>query len=158
MKMNKKGFTLIEMLVVIAIIAVLVSIIIPTVSSATTKAAAATDAANLRSIVAEATTDYLNGAANSDGYVSFTPATSSTAASFTVNPGAPVAKSEAVKGQSATVKLDGAQVVAQFGDYTLADFQAVAENGGTLAATGSAHVHSYDATTGKCTCGASNPG
>ena len=48
MKVNKKGFTLIEMLVVIAIIAVLVSIVIPTVSSATTKAKAATDAANLR--------------------------------------------------------------------------------------------------------------
>ena len=46
---NKKGFTLIEMLVVIAIIAVLVSIIIPTVTSATTKAEAAADAANLRS-------------------------------------------------------------------------------------------------------------
>ena len=48
---NKKGFTLIEMLVVIAIIAVLVSIIIPTVTSATDKAAAAADAANLRSIL-----------------------------------------------------------------------------------------------------------
>lgn len=48
---NKKGFTLIEMLVVIAIIAVLVSIIVPTVSTATTKAKAATDAANLRSIL-----------------------------------------------------------------------------------------------------------
>lgn len=46
---NKKGFTLIEMLVVIAIIAVLVSIVIPTVTAATTKAEAATDAANLRS-------------------------------------------------------------------------------------------------------------
>ena len=46
---NKKGFTLIEMLVVIAIIAVLVSIVIPTVSSATNKARAAADAANLRS-------------------------------------------------------------------------------------------------------------
>ena len=46
---NKKGFTLIEMLVVIAIIAVLVSIIIPTVTAATDKAAAAADAANLRS-------------------------------------------------------------------------------------------------------------
>ena len=46
---NKKGFTLIEMLVVIAIIAVLVSIVIPTVTAATTKAEAAVDAANLRS-------------------------------------------------------------------------------------------------------------
>ena len=58
-KMNKKGFTLIEMLVVIAIIAILVAIIIPTVMSATEKAAAATNAANLRSIKAEATTNYL---------------------------------------------------------------------------------------------------
>lgn len=48
---NKKGFTLIEMLVVIAIIAVLVAIVIPTVTSATTKAEAATDAANLRSVL-----------------------------------------------------------------------------------------------------------
>lgn len=48
---NKKGFTLIEMLVVIAIIAVLVSIVIPTVSSATTKAEAAVDAANLRNVL-----------------------------------------------------------------------------------------------------------
>ena len=31
MKMNKKGFTLIEMLVVIAIIAILVAIVIPVV-------------------------------------------------------------------------------------------------------------------------------
>ena len=60
-KLNKKGFTLIEMLVVIAIIAVLVSIIIPTISSATDKAAAAANAANLRSWKAELTTGYLSG-------------------------------------------------------------------------------------------------
>lgn len=53
MHRNKKGFTLIEMLVVIAIIAVLVSIIIPTVSASTTKAKAATDAANLRSVMGQ---------------------------------------------------------------------------------------------------------
>ena len=46
---RKKGFTLIEMLVVIAIIAILVSIVIPTVTSGTTRADAAVDAANLRS-------------------------------------------------------------------------------------------------------------
>ena len=56
MKRNQKGFTLIEMLVVIAIIAVLVAIIIPTVTSATAKANAATDAANLRSIMGVANT------------------------------------------------------------------------------------------------------
>lgn len=52
-KMNKKGFTLIEMLVVIAIIAVLVAIIIPVVGNSTNKAKGATDAANLRSAQAE---------------------------------------------------------------------------------------------------------
>ena len=50
---NKKGFTLIEMLAVIAIIAVLISIVIPTVTSATTKADAAVDAYNLRSVMGQ---------------------------------------------------------------------------------------------------------
>lgn len=59
MKMNKKGFTLIEMLVVIAIIAVLVSIVIPVVSSATEKAKEAADAANVRAAIAEITTTAL---------------------------------------------------------------------------------------------------
>ena len=53
-RLNKKGFTLIEMLVVIAIIAVLVAIIIPVVVSSTDKAEAAVDAANLRSVLGEA--------------------------------------------------------------------------------------------------------
>ena len=59
-KMNKKGFTLIEMLVVIAIIAILVAIVVPTVSNSTLKAKAATDAANLRSVQAEAQIAVLN--------------------------------------------------------------------------------------------------
>lgn len=49
-KKAKKGFSLIEMLVVIAIIAILVAIIIPVVHNSTVKAAAATNAANLRAI------------------------------------------------------------------------------------------------------------
>lgn len=60
-KMNKKGFTLIEMLVVIAIIAVLVAIVIPTVGSATEKAKEAADVANIRSAIAEVTTNALAG-------------------------------------------------------------------------------------------------
>lgn len=58
-KMNKKGFTLIEMLVVIAIIAVLVSIVIPVVGDSTEKAREAADAANIRAAVAEVTTKAL---------------------------------------------------------------------------------------------------
>ena len=60
-KMNKKGFTLIEMLVVIAIIAILVSIVVPTVSAATEKAKEAKDAANIRSAIAEVTAKALAG-------------------------------------------------------------------------------------------------
>lgn len=72
---NKKGFTLIEMLVVIAIIAVLVAIIIPVVSSATTKAAAATDAANMRSLKAEIVTAYLSDGAGEGKAISIGTAT-----------------------------------------------------------------------------------
>ena len=46
--MNKKGFTLMEMLIVVAIIVILVAIAIPTFSSSLDDAKAATDAANLR--------------------------------------------------------------------------------------------------------------
>ena len=50
---NKKGFTLMEMLIVIGIIAVLVAIAIPTFSSAQKKARYAADLANVRSWYAE---------------------------------------------------------------------------------------------------------
>ena len=61
---HRKGFTLIEMLVVIAIIALLVAIIIPTVSNATVKAKAATDAANLRSMMGLANSLLMTGDEN----------------------------------------------------------------------------------------------
>ena len=60
-KYNRRGFTLIEMLVVIAIIAVLVAIVVPTVSHATKKAQAAADAANLRTILGMLNTEVING-------------------------------------------------------------------------------------------------
>ena len=46
---NKKGFTLMEMLIVVAIIAVLVAVAIPTFTTALNKAKAGTDLANIRS-------------------------------------------------------------------------------------------------------------
>lgn len=52
-KLNKKGFTLAELLVVVAIIAVLVAISIPIFTSQLEKAREATDAANLRAAYAE---------------------------------------------------------------------------------------------------------
>ena len=52
-KFNKKGFTLVEMLAVVAIIAVLVAIMIPVAGNAIERAKAASNAANLRSLQAE---------------------------------------------------------------------------------------------------------
>ena len=50
---NKKGFTLAELLIVVAIIAVLVAISIPVFTSQLEKSREATDAANLRAAYAE---------------------------------------------------------------------------------------------------------
>jgi len=73
-KRARKGFTLIEMLVVIAIIAVLVSVVIPIVSSASERAKAAANASNLRAIEAEATADYLLQSPENDvGYIIYNP-------------------------------------------------------------------------------------
>ena len=52
-KMNKKGFTLAELLIVVAIIAVLVAIAIPIFSAQLEKSREATDLANIRSLYAE---------------------------------------------------------------------------------------------------------
>lgn len=52
-KNNNKGFTLMEMLIVVAIIAVLVAIAIPVFTNQLEKAREATDMANIRSAYAE---------------------------------------------------------------------------------------------------------
>ncbi len=54
---KKKGFTLMEMMIVVAIIAVLIAIIIPTFKSALDRAHAAADEANLRAYYAEQMAD-----------------------------------------------------------------------------------------------------
>ena len=52
-KTNKKGFTIMEMLIVVAIIAVLAAILIPTFNGALTKSKEAADVANIRAGYAE---------------------------------------------------------------------------------------------------------
>lgn len=59
-KSNKKGFTLAELLIVVAIIAVLVAIAIPVFTSQLEKAREATDAANIRAAYAELMADEIS--------------------------------------------------------------------------------------------------
>lgn len=140
-KLNNKGFTLIEMLVVIAIIAVLVAIAIPTVTSATDKAAAATNAANLRSYKAAVTTAYLADA-NSVS-VSGTTVTIEEDAEIME---APTAKKMAGitetdgKLPTATVAYDAEtkEFVVTFGTFTIEDFATVAD--GTYKTLDEAHT------------------
>lgn len=72
---NKKGFTLMEMLIVVAIIAILIAIAIPTFNSSLNKAKVGTDTANIRSGYAAAKVEVLTGSAetkfslNADGSV-----------------------------------------------------------------------------------------
>ncbi len=61
MKQNKNGFTLMEMLIVIAIIAVLIAVAIPVFASQLEKAREATDFANVRSAYAQVSTEALLG-------------------------------------------------------------------------------------------------
>lgn len=63
-KSNKKGFTLAELLIVVAIIAVLVAIAIPVFTSQLEKANQATDAANIRAAYAEATAESITNDGN----------------------------------------------------------------------------------------------
>jgi len=65
---NKKGFTLAELLIVVAIISVLVAIAIPIFSTELEKSREAADLANIRAAYAEAVTEYLSNGSNT--YVS----------------------------------------------------------------------------------------
>lgn len=58
---NTKGFTLMEMLIVVAIIAILIAIAIPTFTAQLEKAREAADIANIRSKYSEAMVEYLDG-------------------------------------------------------------------------------------------------
>ena len=65
-RVNKKGFTLMEMLIVVAIIAILIAVAIPVFSAQLHKARVATDWANLRSFYADIQTDYMTTGRRTD--------------------------------------------------------------------------------------------
>lgn len=134
---NKKGFTLIEMLVVIAIIAILVAIIIPVVSSATDKAAAATNAANLRAIKAEATTELISDNVNTDGYVALAKDADGNV-TLTANTNAPKSKKigNCAADQVATITVTNNVVTVKYGVYDIKSFADAAESGTLTAPQG----------------------
>ena len=76
-KENKKGFTLAELLIVVAIIAVLVAISIPIFTSQLEKSRDAVTVSNLRAAYAEAQASYLTNStstsAQTEGDVTYTP-------------------------------------------------------------------------------------
>ncbi len=71
-KMNKKGFTLAELLIVVAIIAVLVAIAIPVFTAQLEKSKEATDIANVRSAYATVIAEYLTNNAAASANVAAT--------------------------------------------------------------------------------------
>lgn len=68
-RLNKKGFTLAELLVVVAIIAVLVAISIPVFTSQLEKSREATDEANIRAVYAEVMSNALTEAVDGENGV-----------------------------------------------------------------------------------------
>ena len=67
--LNKKGFTLMEMMIVIAIIVILVAISIPSMSGSLEKAHIAADAANLRAAKAAVVAYELDGKSSAEDMV-----------------------------------------------------------------------------------------
>ena len=70
---NKKGFTLMEMLIVVAIIAILIAIAILTFASSLNKARVATDEANIRAGYASVMADVLTNEGENSGETGQTP-------------------------------------------------------------------------------------
>ena len=127
-KLNKKGFTLAELLVVVAIIGVLVAISIPIFTSQLEKAREATDAANLRSAYAVASTAVLDGDGDT-GYSAGPVAMTQTTAGFQYNQGAKIGSvalttlTDAEKGISYYVNVtkDGAVTITATASGTVVD-------------------------------------
>ena len=94
---NTKGFTLMEMLIVVAIIAILIAIAIPTFNSSLNKAKVATDEANIRSGYAAVMAQLLT---------SDTPVANNTAYKLKVDGSVTVSAADATAGSAAGSAAD----------------------------------------------------
>ncbi|MGI6072137.1 MAG: type IV pilin protein [Lachnospiraceae bacterium] len=104
-KMNKKGFTLMELLIVVAIIAVLVAISIPIFNNQFEKAREATDAANIRAEIANVTIHWMENSTETSKTVTVTQKS----ANWKIN------------GDASTMNIGGIDVAAKTsGEYTIA--------------------------------------
>jgi len=104
MKMNKKGFTLAELLIVVAIIAVLVAIAIPVFTTQLEKSRETTDIANLRSAYGAATVYCMTNSV-ADGKVEYDPATDG--AIVSANAGAKLGQGTPTDGKADYSNLPG---------------------------------------------------
>lgn len=116
---NKKGFTLMEMLIVVAIIAILIAIAIPTFASSLNKARVATDEANIRAGYASVMADVLTNEGENSGETGQKAKEYTLKVDGSVDSGAGAAAEYKCKGNNtdAAVKVGGANVgVWQKGD------------------------------------------
>ncbi len=115
-KNNKKGFTLAELLIVVAIIAVLVAVAIPVFTSQLEKARDSTDQANIRSAYAELAVQLL------DGTIAL-PAASATKEFSIAGKGTNDAWDNLASGESFKLgNIDGAVTVSAVANFTKATF------------------------------------
>ena len=131
---NKNGFTLVEMLVVIAIVSILVAVSLPAVMGSTLKSKAATNAANLRAVQGKVATLLITDE-NKVANPSSNSATNETLTYTDITLEAPAAEPMSVgnfnipEGTNMRVTVDGNVVVAYYKGYTAEDFAIIAETG-----------------------------
>lgn len=122
-KVNKKGFTLAELLIVVAIIAVLVAISIPIFTSQLEKSRDATDEANIRSAIAEVTAAVLSDDKDKieSGDVKYTPGTSGTSGTYTMTVEAKGQKAgwSGAKDENTKIKIGGIEVEPSTSGWTV---------------------------------------
>ena len=108
MKKNNKGFTLAELLIVVAIIAVLVAIAIPIFTAQLEKSREGVDAANIRSAYAEVMADLVSGKTDTEKVVNLKQETTGWQNAFEFPANLEAGSTEPAKNGTATIKANAA--------------------------------------------------